>query len=88
MKISETQQLTDLNKILNRLRAMVDSTDSQFQTRSFDAFGIEALSVDYDQLTKIWTIHEHRQSKNFQFDNVDLVAIEIYDILHDFNLIF
>ncbi|HCH59948.1 MAG TPA: DUF1797 domain-containing protein, partial [Leuconostoc lactis] len=24
----------------------------------------------------------------FQFDDIDLVAIEVYDVLHDFKLIF
>ncbi|WP_220741114.1 YkuJ family protein [Leuconostoc miyukkimchii] len=84
----DKQQPSDLKQILNRLRAMIDSNDNQFQTRRFDAFGIEALRVEYDQLTKIWTIHEHREVRQFQFDDIDLVAIEIYDVLHDFKLIF
>lgn len=84
----DKQQPSDLKQILNRLRAMIDSNDNQFQIRRFDAFGIEALRVEYDQLTKIWTIHEHREVRQFQFDDIDLVAIEIYDVLHDFKLIF
>ncbi|MEX0380246.1 YkuJ family protein [Leuconostoc sp. MS02] len=87
MTLEETH-MSDLNQILNRLRAMIDSNDNQYQTRRFDAFGIEALRVEYDQLTRIWTIHEHREVRQFQFDDIDLVAIEIYDILHDFKLIF
>lgn len=86
--VLEESRMSDLNQILNRLRAMIDSNDNQFQTRRFDAFGIEALRVEYDQLTKIWTIHEHREVRQFQFDDIDLVAIEIYDVLHDFKLIF
>ncbi|MGY3742946.1 YkuJ family protein [Leuconostoc inhae] len=84
----EEPRTSDLNQILNRLRAMIDSNDNQYQARRFDAFGIEALRVEYDQLTKIWTIHEHREVRQFQFDDIDLVAIEIYDVLHDFKLIF
>lgn len=79
---------SDLKQILNRLRAMMDSTDNSVQTRRFDAFGIEALLVSYDQLTKIWTVQEHREIRQFQFDDIDLVAIEIYDVLHDFKLIY
>lgn len=79
---------SDLKQILNRLRAMMDSTDNSVQTRRFDAFGIEALQVSYDQLTKIWTVQEHREIRQFQFDDIDLVAIEIYDVLHDFKLIY
>ena len=70
------------------IRALIDATDNQFQSRRFDVFGIEALRVEYDQLTKIWTVYEHRQIRHFQFDDIDLVAIEIYDVLHDFKLIF
>ncbi|AFS40858.1 YkuJ family protein [Leuconostoc gelidum subsp. aenigmaticum] len=86
--VLEEPHSSDLNQILNRLRAMIDSNDSQYQSRRFEAFGIEALRVEYDQLTGIWTIHEHREVRQFQFDNIDLVAIEIYDVLHDFKLIF
>ncbi|AHF18545.1 hypothetical protein LMES_0329 [Leuconostoc mesenteroides KFRI-MG] len=79
---------SDLKQILSRLRAMIDSTDGSVQTRRFDAFGIEALQVTYDQLTRIWTVQEHREIRQFQFDDIDLVAIEIYDVLHDFKLIY
>ncbi|WP_349533541.1 DUF1797 family protein [Leuconostoc citreum] len=88
MKIQKNHQISDLNQILGSLRAMIDATDNQFQSRRFDVFGIEALRVEYDQLTKIWTVYEHRQIRHFQFDDIDLVAIEIYDVLHDFKLIF
>lgn len=79
---------SDLKQILCRLRAMIDSTDGSVQTRRFDAFGIETLQVTYDQLTRIWTVQEHREIRQFQFDDIDLVAIEIYDVLHDFKLIY
>lgn len=79
---------SDLKQILSRLRAMIDSTDGSVQTRRFDAFGIEALQVTYDQLTRIWIVQEHREIRQFQFDDIDLVAIEIYDVLHDFKLIY
>ena len=88
MRLEKTYQASDLKQILARLRAMIDATDGQHQTRRFDAFGIEAIQVDYDQLTQIWTVHEHREVRQFQFDDIDLVAIEVYDVLHDFKLIF
>lgn len=88
MTVEKTYPVSDLKQILARLRAMVDATDTRYQTRRFDAFGIEAVQVDYDQLTQIWTVHEHREVRQFQFDDIDLVAIEVYDVLHDFKLIF
>nr|MWN20705.1 DUF1797 family protein [Leuconostoc lactis] len=65
-----TYPVSDLKQILARLRAMVDATDTPYQTRRFDAFGIEAVQVDYDQLTQIWTVHEHREVRQFQFDDI------------------
>ncbi|CAM3144461.1 YkuJ family protein [Leuconostoc rapi] len=88
MSLEKKQDTSSLKQILSRLRAMIDSDDNQYQTRRFDAFGIEAVRVDYDQLTGIWTVHEHREVRQFQFDDIDLVAIEIYDVLHDLRLIF
>lgn len=88
MTVEKTYPVSDLKQILARLRAMVDATDTPYQTRRFDAFGIETVQVDYDQLTQIWTVHEHREVRQFQFDDIDLVAIEVYDVLHDFKLIF
>ncbi|WP_270747404.1 YkuJ family protein [Leuconostoc lactis] len=88
MTVEKTYPVSDLKQIWARLRAMVDATDTPYQTRRFDAFGIEAVQVDYDQLTQIWTVHEHREVRQFQFDDIDLVAIEVYDVLHDFKLIF
>lgn len=58
MTVEKTYPVSDLKQILARLRAMVDATDTPYQTRRFDAFGIEAVQVDYDQLTQIWTVHE------------------------------
>lgn len=88
MTVEKTYPVSDLKQILARLRAMVDATDTPYQTRRFDAFGIEAVQVDYDQLTQIWTVHEHREVRQFKFDDIDLAAIEVYDVLHDFKLIF
>ena len=43
MKIQKNHQISDLNQILGRLRAMIDATDNQFQSRRFDVFGIEEI---------------------------------------------
>ncbi|CAK1224937.1 MULTISPECIES: DUF1797 family protein [Fructobacillus] len=72
-----------LTTILNRLFAMEKSTDQRFQVRRFDSYGLEVLKVTLDQEDKVWTIEEHRRNKQYKFDDVDLVAIEIYDLLFD-----
>jgi uncharacterized protein YkuJ len=88
MEMATTAFTNDLPHILARLYAMTQASDSVVQTRRFDAFGIEAVKVDYNQATQIWTLHERRQSRSFAFDDLDLVAIEIYDVLHDLKLTF
>lgn len=79
---------TDLPHILARLHAMTQATDHVIQTRRFDAFGLEVVKVDYNQATRIWTMYARRENRAFQFDDIDLVAIEIYDALHDLTLTF
>ncbi|WEV55155.1 DUF1797 family protein [Leuconostocaceae bacterium ESL0723] len=67
---------------------MQEATDDLIQIRRFDVYGVEVLQVRYDQVNKLWTIMEHRQAHRFQFDDIDLVAIEIYDLLRDVQLTF
>ncbi|GAO99554.1 YkuJ family protein [Fructobacillus ficulneus] len=81
--MDEVQNQSILLSILNRLFAMVAATDGNLQERRFDAYGVEILKVIYNQETQVWIIEEHRRNKKYQFDDVDLVAIEIYDLLFD-----
>lgn len=77
-----------LTSILKRLFAMQAATDQRYQVRRFDAYGLEVLKVTYDQDEQVWLIEEHRMNKQYQFDDIDLVAIEIYDLLFDVQLTF
>lgn len=82
------QMPTNLNQILARLKAMVNASDNSVQLRRFEVYGVEVLQVTYDQQAALWKVKEHRQMREFEFDDVDLVAIEVYDLLHDMQLVF
>ncbi|CAH1850074.1 YkuJ family protein [Convivina praedatoris] len=79
---------SDLKQIMTRLRAMTEATDGEYQLRRFEVYGVEVLQVSYDQVQGLWWVREHRQFREFEFDDIDLVAIEIYDVLHDMQLVF
>nr|WP_257610526.1 YkuJ family protein [Oenococcus oeni] len=44
--------------------------------------------MSFDRRTNIFTIKEFRDNHVFKFDNIDLVAIDIYEILRDLKLTF
>lgn len=79
---------SDLKQIMTRLRAMTEATNDTHQLRRFEVYGVEVLQVSYDQTQGLWRVREHRQFREFEFDDIDLVAIEIYDVLHDMQLVF
>ena len=81
----KTSQLQD---ILNRLSAMQKSKVGRYQKRRFDLYGLELLQVTYDQENQEWDVLDHRLKKHYHFDDIDLVAIEIYDLLRDVQLTF
>ncbi|MBS9336321.1 DUF1797 family protein [Fructobacillus papyrifericola] len=83
-----SEEKSQLQGILKRLFAMEKAKDGRFQKRRFDLYGLELLQVTYDQENQDWDILDHRLKKHYHFDNVDLVAIEIYDLLRDVQLTF
>ncbi|MDF7637361.1 DUF1797 family protein [Leuconostocaceae bacterium ESL0958] len=74
---------SQLLMIIQRLLAMEAAGDQRFQVRRFDAYGIEVLKVTLDQENQVWTIAEHQHNQVYHFDDLDLVAIEIYELLRD-----
>lgn len=78
----------DLQHILQRLRIMQTDYSAQIQERNFDLFGINICSVTYDHQTMLFTLFESQNNGTFIFDDVDLAAIEIFNQLVDFQLVF
>ncbi|MDR0898920.1 MAG: YkuJ family protein [Lactobacillaceae bacterium] len=79
---------TQLVHILNRLIAMTNDLTQNQASRRFDLFGVEIVKVDFDQKTKLYYVHDQTGSRTFVFDNIELAAIEIYQILNEMKLTF
>ncbi|MDR2660560.1 MAG: YkuJ family protein [Lactobacillaceae bacterium] len=73
---------SELIHIIRRLQIMSDSNDD-ISTRSFDLFGIEQIEVTYDRRKKLYSIAYYNENIVFSFDDLDLAAIEIFQILND-----
>ncbi|KRO15245.1 YkuJ family protein [Lacticaseibacillus saniviri] len=75
---------SQLVAIIKRLEAMQEvPADGEPQTRRFEKNGVEKGLVTFDAKTQTYELEEMDNHQVFQFDNIDLVAMEIYDLLDD-----
>ncbi|CAJ1227140.1 MULTISPECIES: YkuJ family protein [Lactiplantibacillus] len=74
---------SELSAILKRLEAMRAAETTEVQSRRFEKEGVERGQVAYDPATSTYTLQEFKPDQTFEFDNIDLVAIELYDLLTD-----
>lgn len=70
--------------IIERLQAMVEDTRGEMQTREFMQFGVPVFRVTYQHLNQQWVLERYEPDRLLYFDDLDLVAIEIFDCLYDF----
>ncbi|MFD1673022.1 YkuJ family protein [Agrilactobacillus yilanensis] len=71
---------SQLVAIIKRLEAMQES-DGEVQTRRFETNGVEKGLVTFDPKANIYTLEETKTHQTFDFDSIDLTAIEIFDLL-------
>ncbi|GAJ27313.1 hypothetical protein JCM15457_2290 [Liquorilactobacillus sucicola DSM 21376 = JCM 15457] len=74
---------SQLIAIISRLDAMTKSEGQEIQTRRFEKNGKELGVVSFDPTTQTFVLEELPDKQQFEFDNIDLVAIEVYDLLND-----
>lgn len=74
---------SQLVAIIKRLEAMMEAQDSEIQVRRFEKEGVEKCVVTYDGETNTFELTESNSHESYQFDNVDLVAMEIYDLISE-----
>ncbi|MFR3287842.1 MAG: YkuJ family protein [Enterococcus casseliflavus] len=72
---------SQLVAIIKRLEAMVEAQDNEVQVRRFEKEGVEKCTATYDNSTETFELTEAESSQSYQFDNVDIVAMEIYDLI-------
>ena len=74
---------SQLVAIIKRLDAMSNNEGNEVSSRRFEKDGEERGLVTYDPVTKTYTLEEITSKQKFEFDDIDLAAIEIYDLLND-----
>lgn len=75
---------SNLQKIINRLNAMTLDDSREFQVREFAQYGVPVCKVTYFRDRGEFVVDRYNPDRDLVFDNIDLVAIEIYDCLYDF----
>ncbi|MGX7348704.1 DUF1797 family protein [Dolosicoccus paucivorans] len=72
----ETSVLISLVK-----RLMMMKKSNQEEVRHFEMDGVERAQVTYNPQTELYTLSDHLTGRQYLFDNVDLVAIDLYELL-------
>ncbi|AYG01225.1 YkuJ family protein [Lactococcus allomyrinae] len=67
--------------IMNRLNRLVESGDPK-ETYNFEREGIVMATVSYNPEEQAFSIRYPKQKDASLFDDIDLVAIEIYDMIY------
>ncbi|WLR43196.1 DUF1797 family protein [Bacillus carboniphilus] len=74
--------MSKLIGIIQRLQALQE--DNEVNERFFEVDGDKKCSVKYEKSTEIFQIqlyNKGEKTKSYSFDNIDLIAIEVYDLL-------
>lgn len=74
---------SQLVAIIKRLEAMIEAQDSEVQIRRFEKEGAEKCIVSYSSPDEMFELTETATQQVYQFDDIDLVAMEIYELLQD-----
>lgn len=73
---------SQLSAIIQRLGVMMED-DGEIEVRRFEKNGDERCVVTYNRETETFELEEHATNQTYQFDDLDLTAIEIYELLQD-----
>ena len=74
---------SQLVAIIERLDAMMKADTNEVQSRRFEREGQERGFVTYDPATQTFELEELATHQKFDFDDIDLAAMEISDLLND-----
>ncbi len=74
---------SQLVAIIERLDVMMKADTNEVQSRRFEREGQERGFVTYDPATQTFELEELATHQKFDFDDIDLAAMEIYDLLND-----
>lgn len=74
---------SQLAAIIKRLTAMAEASDSEVQVRRFEKEGQEKCIVTFDGSNEMFELTETGSQEVYQFDDIDLVTLEIFELLQD-----
>lgn len=66
--------------IIQRLNSMISSENNE-EVRRFEVEGVEKCIVKYSKDSDSFEMTDRDTNSTYQFDDIDLVAIEIYETL-------
>lgn len=69
-----------LSGIIQRLVSMV-SSENDVEVRRFEVDGVEKCLVTYHAESDSFEMTDRETNTTYQFDDLDLVAIEIFELL-------
>lgn len=72
---------SELRTIISRLEAMVKDQTGEIQVRRFEVDGEERAKVTYDQNKNIFTVKDYSIDEELTFDNIDFVAMEVFELI-------
>lgn len=72
---------SELISIISRLEAMTKDQTNDIQERRFEVDGEERALVTYDQQRHIFTVHDYSIDEKLEFDNIDFVAMEVFELV-------
>ncbi len=78
MIIMESSKLIS---IITRLDAMTKDQTDKLQVRRFEVDGIERAQVTYDHEKNLFTVIDHSIEEELTFDNIDFVAMEVFELV-------
>lgn len=67
--------------IITRLQAMMDGENQEVVSRRFEVEGVIKAVVYYDPAAASFALEDAQTHQRFEFDNIDLTAMEIFDLL-------
>ena len=73
---------SQLVAIVQRLQTMA-AQDSEIEVRRFENDGVEKAIVTFNHEANSFELEDVETNQTFQFDDIDLVTIEIFEMLQD-----
>lgn len=72
---------TDLTRIIERLDAMKKDETDDVQIRYFQKEGQTRTKAIYNHISGLFTIVDLETDVHFKFDNIDMSAIEVFEMI-------